>query len=117
MSKPITKTQLTGFRGATEDFEIDFDHNKDMTILFGENGSGKSSILDAIDVVCCGSKGCLEGVSVGQSPGQYLRALGSQPAALKVTVHSKSETWTGTMQRNAISVVGPDGIPRVNILH
>ncbi len=116
MSKPITKTQLTGFRGATEDFEIDFDHNKDMTILFGENGSGKSSILDAIDVVCCGSKGCLEGVSVGQSPGQYLRALGSQPAALKVTVHSKSETWTGTMQRNAISVVGPDGIPRVNIL-
>ena len=51
MSKPVTKTRLAGFRGATTAFELDLDPSKDMTMLFGENGSGKSTILDAIDVV------------------------------------------------------------------
>lgn len=116
MSKPITKIQMTGFRGAIGAFELDFDPKKDFTMLFGENGSGKSSILDAMDVVCRGTNGCLDGISVGQNPGKYLCALGCQPATLKVTVHSNGENWTGTMRRNAINVVGPALKPKVKIL-
>lgn len=116
MSKPITKTLLAGFRGATTTFELDFDPSKDITMLFGENGSGKSTILDAIDVVCNDTIGCLEGVSVGQAPGRYLCTLGAQPASLQVTVHSNGESWTGTMRRNAINVSGGGDRPCVKIL-
>jgi recombinational DNA repair ATPase RecF len=116
MSKPITNVHLSGFRGATIDFDLEFDPSKDITMLFGENGSGKSTILDAIDVVCNETIGCLAGVSVGQYPSQYLRTLGSQPASLQVAVHSHGESWTGTMQGNAITVSGPDGKPTVKIL-
>lgn len=116
MSKPITKIQMTGFRGAIGAFELDFDPKKDFTMLFGENGSGKSSILDAMDVVCRGTNGCLDGISVGQNPGKYLCALGCQAATLKVTVHSNGENWTGTMRRNAINVAGPALKPKVKIL-
>ena len=116
MSKPITKTRLAGFRGATTVFELDLDPSKDMTMLFGENGSGKSTILDAIDVVCNDTIGCLEGVSVGQAPGRYLCTLGAQPASLQVTVHSNGESWTGTMRRNAITVSGGGDRPCVKIL-
>jgi len=116
MSKPITKIQMTGFRGAIGVFELDFDPKKDFTMLFGENGSGKSSILDAMDVVCRGTNGCLDGISVGQNPGKYLCALGCQAATLKVTVHSNGENWTGTMRRNAINVAGPALKPKVKIL-
>lgn len=116
MSKPITKIQMTGFRGAIGAFELDFDPKKDFTMLFGENGSGKSSILDAMDVVCRGTNGCLDGISVGQNPGKYLCALGCQPATLKVTVHSNGENWTGTMRRNAINVAGPAVKPKVKVL-
>jgi energy-coupling factor transporter ATP-binding protein EcfA2 len=116
MSKPITKIQMTGFRGAIGAFELDFDPKKDFTMLFGENGSGKSSILDAMDVVCRGTNGCLDGISVGQNPGKYLCALGCQPATLRVTVHSNGENWTGTMHRNAIRVTGPEAKPKVKIL-
>jgi energy-coupling factor transporter ATP-binding protein EcfA2 len=116
MSKPITKIQMTGFRGAIVAFELDFDPKKDFTMLFGENGSGKSSILDAMDVVCRGTNGCLDGISLGQNPGKYLCALGCQPATLKVAVHSNGENWTGTMRRNAISVAGPAVKPKVKIL-
>lgn len=116
MSKPITKTRLAGFRGATTVFELDLDPSKDMTMLFGENGSGKSTILDAIDVVCNDTIGCLEGVSVGQAPGRYLCTLGAQPASLQVTVHSNGESWTGAMRRNAITVSGGGDRPCVKIL-
>ncbi len=116
MSKPITKIQMAGFRGAIGAFELDFDPKKDFTMLFGENGSGKSSILDAMDVVCRGTNGCLDGISVGQNPGKYLCALGCQPATLKVTVHSNGENWTGTMRRNTINVAGPVVKPKVKIL-
>lgn len=116
MSKPITKIQMTGFRGAIGAFELEFDPKKDFTMLFGENGSGKSSILDAMDVVCRGTNGCLDGISVGQNPGKYLCALGCPPATLKVSLHSNGESWTGTMRRNAISVAGAAIKPTVKIL-
>jgi energy-coupling factor transporter ATP-binding protein EcfA2 len=116
MSKPITKIQMTSFRGAVNTFELDFDPNKDITMLFGENASGKSTILDAIDVVSNGTVGCLDGVSVGQTPGKYLCSLGCQPATLRVTINSNAESWTGVMHRNAISVAGGPVKLKVKIL-
>lgn len=116
MSKPVTRIQMTGFRGAIGAFELEFDPKSDFTMLFGENGSGKSSILDAMDVICSGTNGCLDGMSVGQNPGRYLCAVGGQPTTLKVTVHCNGENWTGTMRRNAINVAGPAVKPKVKIL-
>jgi energy-coupling factor transporter ATP-binding protein EcfA2 len=116
MSKPITKITLNGFRGATKAFELDFDPQKDLTMLFGENGSGKSTILDAVDVVCNGTIGGLGDISVGQNPGKYLCAVGAPPATLNATVHSGVESWIGALRRNAIDVTGPANKPRVKIL-
>lgn len=116
MSKPITKIELAGFRGATVAFDLDFDPAKDMTMLFGENGSGKSSILDGIDIICNGGIGSLEDISVGQGPGQYLCTLGNPRTTLRAIIHSGQESWTGTMQGNLVSTIGPDVKPRVKIL-
>ncbi|MBW1850347.1 MAG: AAA family ATPase, partial [Deltaproteobacteria bacterium] len=116
MSKPITKVELVGFRGATVPFDLDFDPQKDMTMLFGENGSGKSSILDAIDIICNSGIGSLEDISMGHSPGKYLCSLGSPHTTLSAIIHSGHESWTGTMQRNSVSTTGPDIKPRVKIL-
>jgi len=116
MSKPITKIGLNGFRGATTAFELEFDPQKSMTMLFGESGSGKSTILDAVDVVCNGTVGCLGDVSVGQSAGKYLCAIGSSPAILRATIHSGGESWTGALRKNAIDVTGPTNKPYAKIL-
>jgi DNA repair exonuclease SbcCD ATPase subunit len=43
----ITKVKIKGFRGFT--YEKEFDFNFPVTILFGENGKGKSSLLNAIE--------------------------------------------------------------------
>ena len=116
MSKPITKIHMTAFRGAVGPFELDFDPQKDLTMLFGENGSGKSSILDAIDVVCRGTNGSLDDVSVGPNRVKYLCALGCPSATLKVKIDSDAESWTGTMQGRAVRVVGATEKPKVKTL-
>ena len=97
-------------------FEANFDPQKDLTMVFGENGSGKSTILDAIDVVCNGTIGCLGEISVGQSPGKYLCAVGSPSAALKATVYSGTESWTGALRKNTIEVSGQATKPHAKIL-
>ncbi len=43
----ITKVKIKGFRGFTDEQKFDFTHP--VTILFGENGKGKSSLLNAIE--------------------------------------------------------------------
>lgn len=52
MKKVVTKLKLRNFRRFRK-FEIDFDSN--MNLLIGDNESGKSSILQALDLVMSGS--------------------------------------------------------------
>ncbi|MBE3038038.1 MAG: AAA family ATPase [Chloroflexi bacterium] len=116
MSKPITKLELNGFRGATSTFGLEFDPDKDVTMLFGENGSGKSTILDAIDVICNGGVGSLGDISLGHTAGQYLCAVGCPQATMKAVLYSRGAIWTATMRESVVTVTGPPAKPRAKIL-
>ena len=48
MKAKVSKLSLFGFRGATQPVEINFDTTKPVTLVFGENGTGKSTIADAL---------------------------------------------------------------------
>jgi len=52
----ITKVKVKGFRGFTEEQEFDLSHP--VVILFGENGKGKSSLLNSIEW-CLFGKECI----------------------------------------------------------
>ena len=45
----IKAITLNHFRGATRPLTIPFDVRKKFTLIYGENGTGKSSIVDALD--------------------------------------------------------------------
>ncbi len=53
MSKKVTSIEITGFRGIPKSLKLDFwnkSQNKPCsTIIFGDNGTGKSSIVDALE--------------------------------------------------------------------
>ena len=57
MNKVITKLKLHNFRRFLE-FGVDF--NDEMSLLIGDNESGKSSILQALDLVMSGSRSKVE---------------------------------------------------------
>jgi len=50
MKMPLQQLTIGGFRGATQLVEIKFE-DKPVVMIFGENGTGKTTIVDAIDFV------------------------------------------------------------------
>ena len=47
MPDRINRLKIEGFRGATQPLDLEFDASKPVVLIFGENGAGKSTIVDA----------------------------------------------------------------------
>jgi recombinational DNA repair ATPase RecF len=92
MNKRIEKITLTRFRGATTTTEVSFDPRKPITFIFGENGSGKSSIVDAIDFVCNQAPGSLADRS-STRPKDHLPAIGYKAKDIKVELTCGGRAW------------------------
>ena len=60
MPKIIEKIKIENFRGSSKCFEIAFNKLKPIVLIFGENGTGKSTIVDAIEFVCNQNIGSLQ---------------------------------------------------------
>lgn len=54
------KLNLEAFRGVSGSFAIEFDTKQNLTVLYGENGSGKTTISDAFEFVVDGTAGSLK---------------------------------------------------------
>ena len=80
----LQKLDLNAFRGATQPFSLDFDPAKRITMIFGENGTGKSSIADALICLCTADHGSLDDKSGADK--NYLVAAGHQPSELLVSL-------------------------------
>jgi energy-coupling factor transporter ATP-binding protein EcfA2 len=101
MPKRLEKLRLENFRGATCPVEIEFDTSKTAVMIFGENGTGKSTIVDAIDFVCNGKLGSIETRSIGQSKIQHIPSIKTEPSKVKVSMVSNGNTWQVTLaERN-----------------
>lgn len=63
---PLKFLRIKQFRGSTKDFLINFQSKKSLTLIYGENGSGKTTICDAFDFLGNGKVGSLESRGLGQ---------------------------------------------------
>lgn len=107
---------LDKFKGASNSVAVDFDRDKDITVIFGENGTGKSAISDAFDFVCNGSIGSLEDKSVGSPKGKYIPTMNSEQKDCKVVLKYDSKEWIGTFGPRfvpSVSGVKPNPIAKV----
>lgn len=116
MPNRIEKLCLYNFRGATCDVEIDFDTSKPAVMVFGENGTGKSTIVDGIDFVCNGNLGSLEDRSIGQSKIQHVPSLNTQPSEVGVSIVFGGDTWQATLNNRGASISGAGCRPSARIL-
>ena len=107
---------MSGFRGATAPVEVTFDTSKSVALIFGENGTGKSTIADAFDFLCNGSYGSLETYSLGEPAKKYVPSLGTLPSALKVTLSSGSLTWVASLGKDGPTVTPLGSYPDARIL-
>ena len=102
------------FRGGCQPVTFEFQPNKKFVLIFGENGTGKSSIADAIDFVCNNEFGSLRDRS-GTTPKTHVVSLNGQPKDLAVTLKYNGKTWEAKLQGGK-PVTQPPNPPRAFIL-
>lgn len=115
MPKRVEKLSLHNFRGATCPIEVEFDTSKPVTIIFGENGTGKSTLVDAIDFVCNQKHGSLSDKS-STSPKAHLPSLGSKARDIDISLSYDGQTWSSSLGTQGPRTTGPDGRPVARVL-
>jgi recombinational DNA repair ATPase RecF len=95
---------VVNFRGASSRLHLDFDKSKPITVIFGENGTGKSTITDALDAMGNGSAGSLTDRS-SVSARDHLPTIGKTSRDIHIELKAGGTVWNAT--------VGRDGIPTV----
>lgn len=71
----LSKLHIAKFRGASQPVTLEFDPTKKITMLFGENGMGKSSIADALVCLCTDKLGSISDKSSIDK--DFIRTLGA----------------------------------------
>lgn len=116
MPTKVSKISLEGFRGATAPIEIPFDSSKPVILIFGENGTGKSTIADAFDFVCNCGFGSLEDRSIAGQVKSYVSAIGQNAENLKVELSTSIGNFTASLARTGPTVSPTNGRPDARIL-
>jgi energy-coupling factor transporter ATP-binding protein EcfA2 len=102
MSKTnLQKITLTSIRGATKCAEILFNPDKNIT-MFGENGTGKSTIVDGFSLLCERDFGSLEERS-GASK-DHIVSINGKAAGLSVKLDTSKGAWKGALAKKTIAV-------------
>ena len=117
MSKDRIKSiELKHFRGATQPLQLDFEPKKSMVMIFGENGTGKSTIIDAIDFVFNRQCGSLKEKS-STKVNRHLPSLHSKSSQVEVSVKSqKGLEWRGRLIGSKPEITGSQESLSVRIL-
>ena len=105
MTRRIARLSVRSFRGATQPTEIEFEKGKPLVVIFGENGCGKSSLVDAIDFIANRSFGSLNYRSVDGQKHPFLAALGQDPGDIEISLEARDGgTWNAKLEGRQAAV-------------
>lgn len=111
----LESIELEIFRGATKPLVVNFDPERHITMIFGENGCGKSTIVDGFGFVGRRDLG-----SLTDHPGvdeNFVTSLGGDSAKTRVKLKTSAGSWEATLgKKKTITVVPDKGCPRMEIL-
>jgi DNA repair exonuclease SbcCD ATPase subunit len=112
----IKNLTVQSFRGATQPFELQFDASKPVVLIFGENGSGKSTIVDALECVSVGSTTFIDGWKVGARKLSYIPSLGKALADVKITLDFGNQTYSATLNAKGTGLCDTPNRPQAKVL-
>ena len=113
----LKSIKISAFRGASEPFELNFEAKKKLTIIYGENGTGKTTICDAFEFLAKGDVGSLKDKGIDGTRHKYLHSAQKKTEDLLVSLdNAQGAICTGKLVgKNA--VVEPEASrPRLKIM-
>lgn len=111
----LKKLSIEHLRGSVLPFSIDFEKGKKLSVIYGENGTGKSTICDALEFLGKGNVGSLDNRGLGRTS-RYWHSIGKKPADVSVTLETATATCRATVGKTEVVVSPPEHRPRVEVL-
>jgi len=107
---------LTAFRGSTNTFKLDFEKGKKLTLIYGENGTGKTTICDAFEFLASERVGSIEDRGMGKGLEKFWPAAGKPASALRVDLETSAAKCTGMVVNKKASISPVSARPRIELL-
>ena len=112
----LKKLMIKHLRGSVAPFSLPFEKGKKLTVVYGENGTGKSTVCDAFDFLGKGKVGSLENRGLGR-PNKYWPSVGKKPNDVSVTLETFDDASCRASIAKSDVVVNPAASrPRVEVL-
>lgn len=116
MIAPLKSLTLTAFRGSSATFTLPFEASRRLTLLYGENGTGKTTICDAFEFLAKGNIGSLDDRGMGGGLAKYWPTAEKPAAAVSVILETSNSICTGTIAGTKVAVTPESARPRAEIL-
>lgn len=111
----LSSLHITSFRGATKPLTLNFSKDKNITLIYAENGNGKSSISDALICLCTDEVGSLNDKS-GKDI-SFIKSLDSSTSDLSIKLVTDTSSFSASLSAsNKIVKNPPTGAPKLNAL-
>lgn len=113
----LKQLSIQYLRGAVAPFSLTFEKGKKLTVVYGENAAGKSTICDALEFLGKGQVGSLENRGLGKT-GRYWPSSGKKLSDVSVTLQTADGAVCKAMVLKGGDVVvqPPELRPRVEVL-
>lgn len=111
----LLRLTVEHLRGSVVPFTFPFEKGRKLTIIYGENGTGKSTLCDALDLLGNGNVGSLDGRGLSATR-RYWHSVGSAPARVKVVLETSSGNCVASLSGQNVVVVPNQHKPRVEVL-
>jgi energy-coupling factor transporter ATP-binding protein EcfA2 len=116
MPRKIERLTLKGFRGASQPVVIEFEQRANIVLIFGENGTGKSTLCDAIDFVCNGKFGSLGDKSSSERKSDAIVSVNTLPHELEVQMDYASDKFSAKLKGTKAELRGKGNRPFAHVL-
>ncbi len=115
-SSSLVSLRIEHLRGAVSPFILDFEKGRKLTIVYGENGTGKSTISDAFDLLGNGTVGSLENRGVGGITRPYWPSVGKVHGDVRIVLSTSAGTCTLSLGKTGAVFEEEELKPQVNVL-
>lgn len=112
----LSSLRIENLRGAVVPFSLTFEKGRKLTIVYGENGAGKSTIADAFDLLGNGNVGSLEKRGIGGATRSYWPSVGKTHGDVKVVLATSAGTCTLSLGAKNAPVDNEQIKPQVAVL-
>lgn len=111
----LISVEIENLRGSVTPFKLPFEKGKKLTIIYGENGTGKSTVSDAFDLLGNGKVGSLDTRGLGATR-KYWPSVGKTAAEVKVTLETTGGTCCAMLGKGDVVVTNEALRPQVAVL-